>query len=184
MSAYVRSEEHELLADVADDFVGGDLEEVEVDGLGEGPALADDGDIADLDAKGGRAVGGDVAVAFFVTVVLGHVVQVVAPDDDGALHLGGDDDALEDLAADSHSAGEGAFLIDVVALDGLLGSSEAQTHVLVIPHASRGLLGQQFLAVEEHVVLLLERALSLNYNTTTWMSAIVNINILINKFRK
>ena len=49
----MRSEEHELLADVADNFVGGDLEDVEVDGLGEGPALSDQHDISFLDGKGG-----------------------------------------------------------------------------------------------------------------------------------
>lgn len=57
---------------------------------------------------------GDVAVAFFVTVVLRHIVKVVSADHNGTLHLGGDDDALEDLAADSDSGGEGALAVDVV----------------------------------------------------------------------
>jgi len=33
--------------------LGGDLEDVEVDGFGEGSAFSDDGDISDLDGKGG-----------------------------------------------------------------------------------------------------------------------------------
>ena len=79
-------------------------------------------------------MGRDVAVALLVPVVLGHVVQVVTSDDDGALHLGGDDNALEDLAADSNARGEGALAVDVVGLDGLLGGLEAETDVFVVPH--------------------------------------------------
>ena len=79
-------------------------------------------------------MGWDVSVAFLVSVVLGDVVQVVATHDDGALHLGGDDDALEDLAADGDAAGEGTLLVDVVGLNGLLGSPEVETDVLVVSH--------------------------------------------------
>ena len=130
------SEEHELLPNVADDFVGGDLEDVEMDGFGEGSALSDDGDISDLDVEGGRAVGGQVSMPLLVTIVFGDVVEVISSDDDGPLHFVGDDDALEDLSPDGDVAGEGTFFIDVVALDGLLGGLEAQAHVLVVPHAS------------------------------------------------
>lgn len=79
-------------------------------------------------------MGGDVSVSFLVSVVLGDVVQVITTDDYGALHLGGDDDALEDLAADGDAAGEGTLLVDVVGLDGLLGSPEVETDVLVVSH--------------------------------------------------
>ena len=48
-------EEHELLLDVADDFEGLDLEDVEADSLREGSALADGDDVADL--HGGEAGG-------------------------------------------------------------------------------------------------------------------------------
>ena len=48
-------------------------------------------------------------------LVLLDVVQVVATDDDGALHLGGLDDARQDATADGHVAGEGALLVDVRA---------------------------------------------------------------------
>ena len=36
-------------------------------------------------------MGRQVSVPLLVPIVLGHVVEVVASDDDGALHLGGDD---------------------------------------------------------------------------------------------
>merc|ERR1719231_2234763 len=61
----------------------------------------------------------NVVVALLETVVLLDVVKVVTADDDGALHLGGLDNALEDTAADRHIAGEGALLVDIVAGDGL-----------------------------------------------------------------
>ena len=113
----------------------------------------------------------DISMSLLVPVVFGDVVEIVTAHDDGALHLGGDDDALEDLAADGDVAGEGAFLIDVVGLDGLLGGLEVQAHVLVVTHSSARLLRQQLLAVQEHVVLLLERPLVLTHTTLTWMSA-------------
>jgi hypothetical protein len=68
-------------------------------------------------------------------------------------------------------AGEGAFLIDIVALDGLLGGLEVETNVLVVPSSGRGLLSQQLLAVQEDSVLLLEGAFVLNRPHLTWMSA-------------
>ena len=43
--------------------------------------------------------------------VLGDVVEVVAADDDGAGHLGGDDTAGEDAATDGDIAREGALLV-------------------------------------------------------------------------
>ena len=45
----MRSEEHELLTDVADYLIGSDLEDVEVDCLGEWPALSDEHDVSFLD---------------------------------------------------------------------------------------------------------------------------------------
>ena len=88
MILYIRSEEHELLANVADNVVGGDLEDVEVDGFAEGSALSDQHDVAFLDGESGGDVGGDVAVSLFVTVVFRHIVQIVAPHHNRALHLG------------------------------------------------------------------------------------------------
>lgn len=122
-----------MFSDVANHFVGDDLQDIEVDGFGEGSALSDDNNVPLLDGECGRAVHRDVAVPFLVAVVFGHKVQVVPPDNDGPLHFGGDADALEDLAPDGDLGGEGAFLIDVLALDGLLGGFEAQPDALEVP---------------------------------------------------
>ena len=46
-----------------------------------------------------------------VTVVLGDVVQVLAADDERTVHLGGDDGASQDTAADGDLANEGALLV-------------------------------------------------------------------------
>lgn len=45
-------------------------------------------------------MGGEVLVALLVTVVFGDVVQVLAADDERAVHLCGDDGAGEDTPAD------------------------------------------------------------------------------------
>ena len=87
-----RSEEDENLADVTFDVLNFLADDVEADGLGDGAALADSDNITDADAESGGAVGGDGLVALLKTVVLLDVVEVVAADDDGVLHLGGDHD--------------------------------------------------------------------------------------------
>lgn len=56
-------------------------------------------------------MGGDVLVALLVTAVLGDVVQVVATDDEGTVHLGGDDGTGQDTATDGDESGEGALLV-------------------------------------------------------------------------
>lgn len=58
-------------------------------------------------------------------------MQVVPPDDDRALHLGRHDDTREDTTTDRDVTGEGAFLVNVVTLDGLLGGLEAEADLLV-----------------------------------------------------
>ena len=105
-----------------------------MDGLSEGPALSNDNDISFLDCEGRGAVDGDVSVPLLVPVVFGDVVEVITSDHDGPLHLGGDADALEDLAPDGHIAGEGTFLVDVFALNGFLGGLEAQSNILEVSH--------------------------------------------------
>lgn len=54
---------------------------------------------------------GEVLVALLVSVVLGDEVKVFAADDDGAVHLGGNDGSGQDTATDGDLAGEGALLV-------------------------------------------------------------------------
>ncbi len=59
---------------------------------------------------------GHVLVALLEAVVLADVVQVVAADDDGSLHLHLEHDARQDAPADGHVPRERALLVDVRAL--------------------------------------------------------------------
>jgi hypothetical protein len=80
-------------------------------GLAEGPALADGNLVTLLDTESRGNVGGKVLVAALVTGVLGDEVEVLAADDQGAVHLGGDDGAGEDTATDGDETSEGALLV-------------------------------------------------------------------------
>jgi hypothetical protein len=78
----IRLELGELLGSLS--ASGEDTEDVEADGLGEGPALADDDLVTGLDTEGGRDVRSEVLVALLVTGVLGDEVEVFTADDQGA----------------------------------------------------------------------------------------------------
>lgn len=75
----------ELLSSLS--LSGEDTENVETDGLGEGPALANDDLVTGLDTESGGDVGGEVLVALLVTGVLGDEVEVFTTDDQGACVL-------------------------------------------------------------------------------------------------
>lgn len=83
---------------------------------GNAPALAYNHNIALLDAERGAHMRAERRVALLETAVLLHEAQVVTADDNGAVHLRGHDNTLEDAATDGHVAGERALLVDVVAL--------------------------------------------------------------------
>ena len=130
------------------------------------PALSNGDNVSLLHIKARRAVSGDVAVSLFITShekflgeaqflpsVLLDVSEVVTADNDGALHLGGDDQSLQNRATNRDGRGEGALLIDVLSLDGSLGGLNAKSHISV--PALVGLLAHQMdLAVREHLLLL------------------------------
>jgi len=150
----------ELLSSLS--LSGEDTENVETDGLGEGPALANDDLVTGLSTESGRNVCGEVLVALLVTGVLGDEVKVFTADDQGAVHLGGHDSSGQDTATDGDHAGEWALLVDVGTLNGGLGGTETQTNVLVPSPVAGVLAGSADLVVEEDVRLLLESALRLD----------------------
>lgn len=53
-------------------------------------------------------------MALLVTVVLGDVVEVLAADDDGTVHLGRDNTASQNTAADRDLTDEGALLVCLI----------------------------------------------------------------------
>lgn len=50
-------------------------------------------------------------MSLLVTRVLGDEVEVLSSDDDGSVHLGGNDGAGQDTATDGDETGEGALLV-------------------------------------------------------------------------
>lgn len=106
-----RLETTELLSSLLGRLVLGNLEHVETNSLGERTALANGDGVADLDTESGRDVGGNVLVALLVSRVLGHKVQVLSADDDGAGHLGRDDLAGQDTATDRDETSPRALLV-------------------------------------------------------------------------
>ena len=119
---------------------------------------------------------GDVAVSLFVTnhekclakaqflpSVLLNVTEVVTANNDGALHLGRDDQSLQNRATNRDRGGERALLIDVLSLDGSLGGLDAKSHISVPTLV--GLLAHQMdLAVREHLLLLESSLILQNVN--------------------
>ena len=57
-------------------------------------------------------------------------MKIISSDDDGALHLQLLHDAIENSSTDLNESGEGAFLVDVVALLRLNRGLEAKSDVL------------------------------------------------------
>ena len=136
------------------------LDDVEANGLCQWPALADGHEVTlanVLEAR--RAVNRDVSVSLLETSVLGNVLKVISTDNDGSLHLVGDDHGFEDAATDGHVASEGALLVNVVTGGSLGRSLEAKTDRLGVSHALLG--GHGTGASDEHGILLLVCLLSL-----------------------
>jgi len=90
---YYISEKIELFSCVSDNVVRLDFQNIKSDGFGKGSALSGNDDVAFLDGKAGGGMAGDVFVSFLETFVLGHVMQVISPDDTGFVHLGRNDHA-------------------------------------------------------------------------------------------
>lgn len=79
--------------------------------LAQRPALSDGNLVTLLNSERRRDVGRDVLVALLVTVVLGDVVEVVAADDEGAVHFGGDDSTSQDTSTDGDKTSERTLLV-------------------------------------------------------------------------
>jgi len=77
-----------------------DAEDVETDSLAQWSALSDGNLITLLHTESRRHVGRKVLVSLLVTGVLGNEVEVFSADDEGTVHLRGDDRAGQDTATD------------------------------------------------------------------------------------
>lgn len=110
---------------------GSDLDDVESNSLGDWSTLADGNDVTNFNTESWGDVDWNVLVSLFVSVVLWNVVQVVSSDDDGTVHLGGDNDTSQNLTTDRNQTSEWTLLVNVRTLDSGLWGLETQTSVLV-----------------------------------------------------
>jgi len=136
-------------------------DDVESNSLGERTALSDGDNISFLDREGRGAVDGNVLVSLFETTVLGNVVKVVSADDDGALHLGRNDQSLEDTSTDGNVSGEWAFLVDIGSLHSGIRGLDSQTNIAHEAHRLLALVSNSSLTSYEDGTLLLVRLLVL-----------------------
>lgn len=79
--------------------------------LAQWAALADGDLVTLLDTESWGNVRSEVLVALLVTGVFWDEVEVLAADDEGSVHLGGDDSSGEDTATDGDKTGEWALLV-------------------------------------------------------------------------
>lgn len=91
----------------------GNLQDVESNGLGDWSTLTDDNNITFLDTEGWGDVSGNVLVSLFVSVIFWNIVQVFSSDDDGSVHLGGDNSTSQDLTSDRDVTDEWTLLVNV-----------------------------------------------------------------------
>jgi hypothetical protein len=128
---------------------------VESNGLGKGTALTDSDNITILNGKCRRAVGGDVLVPLLESAVLQDVVKVVSSDNDGVPHLGGDDHTIQNSSTDGNISGERTLLVDIVGLNGTVGSLDSETDVLDETHRTGlGRLDGTLAGHEDGILLL------------------------------
>merc|ERR1719361_351911 len=132
----------------------GHLQSVELDRLRQRPALSNSDHISGLDiSEAGREMDRHVLVSLLEPVVLLHVVEIVAPHDHGPVHLHLGDDPGQDSSTDRNLASEGALLVNVTSVLGLIGDLEAEAGVAEEPRLRRL---EPSLLVEEDGGLLLE----------------------------
>lgn len=129
----------------------GDTENVETNGLRKRSALTNSDLVTFFDTESWGNVSSYVLVALFVTVVLWNVVKVVTSDDNGTVHLGGNNSTGQNLTTDGNQTDEWALLVNVVTIDGFSWGLETKTNFLV---PSLGFLVDLSLRVLENVRLL------------------------------
>ena len=91
------SEEHEDLLDVTFNVLNLLSDDVESNSLGEGSALTDGDNITSTESECWGAVDGDSSMSLLESVVLLDVVQVVTSDDNGSVHLSGDNNTPNNI---------------------------------------------------------------------------------------
>lgn len=103
-------------------------------------------------------------MSLLVSSVFGDEVKVFSANDEGTVHLGGNNGAGQDTTSDGNETSEGALLVNIGSLNCSLWCSESQSYVLVPSSSTFSNLARLGLrlAVEEDMRLLLESPFGLN----------------------
>merc|ERR1719198_2403139 len=151
------SEELKLLTCSPKNLILFHLEDIKAHSLRQSAALPDCDNVTLLHIEARRAMRSHVVVALLETVVLLDVVQVVAANDDCALHLCGDGHAFQDFAADADIASEWGLLVHIVTFLCLLWCWEPESDAARIPGLLiTTLLSKQPFGAKEDCILLLK----------------------------
>eukprot|EP00553_Chaetoceros_curvisetus_P015547 CAMPEP_0204647880 /NCGR_PEP_ID=MMETSP0718-20130828/6838_1 /ASSEMBLY_ACC=CAM_ASM_000674 /TAXON_ID=230516 /ORGANISM="Chaetoceros curvisetus" /LENGTH=195 /DNA_ID=CAMNT_0051670563 /DNA_START=68 /DNA_END=655 /DNA_ORIENTATION=- len=128
---------------------------IEFNSLTQGTALSNGNNITLLDVEGWGAMGRNILVPLLKTPVLGNVVKVIPTDHNGSLHLGGDDESLEDTSTDGYVSSEGALLVNVCSLNGSVGGLNSKADGAGVTHGLLTLASYDALAGNEDGILAL-----------------------------
>jgi hypothetical protein len=101
--------------------------------LAQRPALSNGNLITLLNTESRGDMSRYILVALLVTVVLGDVVEVVSPDNEGPVHLSGDDGTGQDTATDGDETSERAFLVYWITPDQLVIPSQQHSFSQKLP---------------------------------------------------
>ena len=128
---------------------------IETNSLGKRTALSNGDDITLLDCERWRAVNSNVLVTLFETTVLDNVVQVVPSNDDGSLHLGGNDQTRQDSSTNRNITCEGALFVYIVSFNGSIWCLDTKTDVLDKTHGLLASVANGTLTGDKDGILLL-----------------------------
>lgn len=97
----------------------------------------------------------NILVPFLVTTVLGNVMQIIPSDDDGSLHLGGDNLSLQNSSTNRNVSNKGALFVNITSLDSSIRGLNSKANVLDETHGLGTRCTDIALASNEDSILLL-----------------------------
>lgn len=132
------------------------LQHIESDSLAQRSALTDSDNVSLLNSNKTRgAVGSQVGVSLFITVVLFDKVQVLSSNDNSSFHLGRLNDTRENATTDADVSGERALFVNISSFDSFLGCLESKANFLVPAFANSTLQSYSLVVLENGVLLLI-----------------------------
>lgn len=149
---------------------------VKPDGFAQWTALSNSYDVSLLYVECWRAVDRDILMPLFKTPVFGNVVKVVSPDNNGILHLSGNNKTLQNTSADGNISSERTLLINKSSLNCGLRSLDSKSNRANITHWFLALVADCSLTSNEDGILALISLFVL------WMTKIRKRNVSIFRY--